>query len=237
MKKFKVLALGDIHAPFHSKEAISFIFDNIEKINPDVIIQLGDALDLFSFSNFPKTPLKKMNPQDELLEGIQVMGEIWDVLKKKCPRAKMIQILGNHCIRLNKRIIEKMPELSGMIDIGSLLNFEGVETIKDYTDFVEIDGVAYHHGFKLKPLEHAKHFERSAVFGHTHKSWIHYDQINGKLCFDFSVGYLADPQHQALKYQETKIHKWVHGIGIIDKAQPKFIPINIEKYKYKPIKF
>jgi predicted phosphodiesterase len=234
MAKYKVVALGDVHSPWNSKEAMSFIFDNIQKIKPDIICQLGDILDLVSFSTFPKKPLHKMSARDELTEGIAIAGEMWDVLRKKCPKAKMIQILGNHCVRLNKRILEKMPELHGLVDVGNLLSFPGVETVKDYSDFIVIDNVAYHHGWKSKPMEHARQFEMSAVFGHTHRAWIQWEPINGKLCFDMSVGYLADPQNNALQYRETKIHKWVHGIGVIDKGIPSYIPINIAKYQYKP---
>lgn len=235
--RHRVLVLGDIHAPFHSKEAITKVYDMVMELRPTVIIQVGDALDLFSFSNFPKKPLARMSARDELSEGLAVMNEIWEVMRKKAPRAKCIQILGNHCVRLNKRIIEKAPELHGLVDIGKLMDFKGVETIKDYSDFVVIDDVAYHHGFKTKPLDHARHFERSAVVGHTHRSWVQWEPINGKLCFDMSVGYLADPQHDALKYRETKIHKWVHGVGVIDQAIPAFIPFDIPKYHYKPTSF
>lgn len=234
--KYKVLALGDVHAPFHSKECISYIFDKVEQIKPNLIIQLGDMLDLLSFSRFPKVPLHKMSPQDEILEGVQVAAEIWEVLGKKCPNAKRIQLIGNHDNRLTKSIIEKAPEFAAFVDVKKILDFPGVETIGSYKDFIVIDGVAYHHGFKSKPMEHARHFEKSAVVGHTHRSWTQWEPINGRLCFDSSIGYLADPLQEALKYRETNVHKWVHGFQIIDRGMPKFYPINVPKYEYKPLK-
>jgi len=237
MAKYKICFLPDTHFPFHSKEAISKVFDLVERIKPDIIIQCGDLLDFFSQSRFPKKPLERMSASDEIADGLATAEEFWKVLGLKAPKAKLIQLLGNHDVRPVKMIKEVAPSLTSFISLKQIYTFPKVELIDDYSDVVQIDGVAFHHGFKTKPLEHARHFESSACTGHTHRSWVHWEPINGKMRFDMSCGYLANPQHDALKYRDTKIHKWVHGVGVINKGQPRFIAFDIPQYHYKPITF
>jgi len=219
----KIIALGDIHAPFHSKDAISWALDKISSFNNVThVVQLGDSLDLFSFSKFARNPWS-IRPEDELQEGYETMVEIWKLIGKAAPKAKKLQIKGNHCDRLKKRIIEKFPEVSSLVDVDKLFTFENVKTVTDSRECLNINGILFTHGWKSRLGDHAKWFSQSTVCGHTHRGGVIDIPLFKEHVFELNAGYLASPEHEALKYPMNAFTQWTHGIGVIDEHGPRFI--------------
>lgn len=218
----KIIAIGDVHAPFHDKKAVSWAIDVISELKPTHIVQVGDSLDLFSFSKFARNPWS-IRPDEEIQEGHETMKEFWSILQKKTPYAHKIQLKGNHCDRLKKRIIEKFPEVSSLVEVDKLFTYEKVKTITDSRDCFELNGILFTHGWKSKLGDHAQWFSQSVVCGHTHRGGvIELPQFNRHV-FELNAGHLADPTHEALKYTHNKFTKWTQGIGFIDKYGPRFI--------------
>lgn len=221
------LCLGDVHAPFINKKTflkvLSFV-DTLKK-KPDYIIQIGDLYDFYSASRFPKNP-NITTPEQEVLDGRACAEEMWRSLKKRAPRAECYQLLGNHSMRPNKKLMELAPELFSYFIPKPLWDFPGVHTIRDIRTELILEGIAFQHGHRSKPGDHAAYNGISTVVGHSHKGSVTFlPQISKELIWELNCGYLADPSHEALKYTPQKFNKWLHGIGYIDELGPRFIPL------------
>lgn len=77
----KVFAIPDTHFPWCDHKALVKIYDAIENMSPDVVIQLGDVLDLYSWSRFARS-LDIMTPKEELEAGLSDYRVFWKTIKK-----------------------------------------------------------------------------------------------------------------------------------------------------------
>lgn len=206
-------------------QTLKSIYTAIEKERPKIVIQIGDLYDLFSFSRFPKR-LDVIGPEQELIEARRTAEAMWHKITTIDPKIKCYQILGNHCVRPKKLVLEKCPELYPLVvrSWQDMFRFKGVETLYDDRDDLELDGVIYEHGFYSRPGLHLRENMKSTVFGHTHRPWIHYEKIRKQTLFELNVGYAANPESPALAYSRKKWGKSVRGHGLIDEQGPRFIP-------------
>lgn len=222
-----ILCLGDLHAPFVHKPSVSKVLDFLSEMKPkpDYIVQLGDGRDLFSYSRFPK--LQKILPEWELSEGTVVLEEIWGAIQRRAPKAKCIQLLGNHCVRVEKAVKEKFPEIHSLVDFDSLWKFSGVHVHREIAEPLKIDKYFFMHGYLSGLGAHARKFQRNVVCGHTHKGGVAvvpiYDVGSESFVTELNCGHLADPEHEALKYTPLKWTGWTHGVGLIDRYGERFI--------------
>lgn len=222
----RVLVIPDCHFPFVCKRSMGKLLDRLKQHKPDVVIQLGDLLDLFSLSRFPKSQNTiGMTPAEEVAYGRAGAEEMWGYICKKLPRAKKFQLLGNHSNRLNKAIEERLPELCGVIDMKHLWEFDGVETVHDIREELVIDKVCYLHGYRSKLGDQAKYNLMNTCVGHSHRGGVFFTSIKGKTIWELNAGYIADPQSKALGYTKQRWTQWTIGYGLIDELGPRFIPL------------
>lgn len=92
--------LSDIHKPIHDVKALAAVEQMLEARQPDVIIQLGDLLDLGSLGHFIKHPAIVGTLQEEFDMGY----EFWKNIRTICPNSYCIQIEGNHEKRLQREL-------------------------------------------------------------------------------------------------------------------------------------
>lgn len=221
----RVLAIPDVHFPFHNQDSLSLVYALIEKLHPDVVIQLGDLYDMYSFSKYPRSQ-DIMTPNEELAEGRQAAEAMWkNVRKSGTSKMRMIQILGNHDERPAKRIQEKYPEISSLIDLNHLWSFNGVETISEDRAKFSIDGVIYTHGHKSKLGDHMKFLGKSVVRGHSHRAGLIWLNQWDSLLFEMECGYIADDKSAPLMYTHTQQMQWIQACGFISEYGPQIIPL------------
>jgi predicted MPP superfamily phosphohydrolase len=229
----RVLILGDLHCEFVSKEALDWVFNVvIPEKKPNIIVQCGDLYDFYSFSRFPRSH-NITTPNMEILNGRACAEEIWRITKKKAPKAKCYQLLGNHCDRPKLRLVEKFPELESLLSIDHLWQFPGVETIHDSKQelILEINKevMFFMHGYRSKLGDHAKYNLYSTIVGHSHRGGVVYSTIydhslkNEKTIFELNVGFLGDAKSRVMDYRSQKLSSWTLGVGFIDKFGPQFI--------------
>ena len=218
----KILALGDVHFPFHNKECLERAYSYAEYFKPDYIIQLGDLLDFYSFSKYPRSH-NEFTPKEEVRLGREGASEMWLRLKKASPSSKCYQILGNHCVRPVKRTMETMPEMEDWIKgyFKELFTFDGVNTIYDIREELVIDEILFTHGFLGKEGAHRDYFMRNVVFGHLHKLWVQYRRLHNQQFFEACAGFLGDPDSKGLSYTPTKTANYQLGILSIDQFGPR----------------
>jgi len=217
----KILALFDIHFPFHDKKAIetAIEFDS----GYDTVIIGGDMLDMYSGSKFCKDPsYKKM--QDEIKIGRQFL----EYLRSKFPKAEFHYIEGNHDIRLKRYLWDHAPALAGLevLKLESLLELDKTR-VRYYDNGTILKAGSLHilHGNEMG-MKGGVNPARTGLyrtldnlaFGHFHKSQtISVRRIGGEEIAIRSVGCLC-----YLNPAYLPINEWNNGFCIIEVEGNKF---------------
>jgi predicted phosphodiesterase len=225
-----ILILGDCHYPFASKRAINRVIDRLSEKPFAHIIQIGDLLDQYCFTRFPKQNI--MLPDREIKYGRELAQRMWAKIHSLQPQSTLVQILGNHDVRLIKRCEERLPEAQDLVKatLLELYRFDNVLTIEDPREeyFINhpIHGkIAALHGYKSRLGDHTKFMHCHTVHGHTHKGGVAYIPIMGKLLWELDVGFLGDNNKTPLGYTPQKTSNSTSGWGEIDDLGPRFIPL------------
>lgn len=211
-----VFCISDCHFPFHNKRAYTQMLKELKAAKPTHVVQIGDLLDQYVFSKYSRS--LEITPNNEITLGLRYAEQLWTDVARLAPKAKRIQILGNHDMRLAKRIAERLPEMSLFLEKGTY-TFPGVKVLKTDRDYMEIDGVVYVHGWLSKSIDHAKHFNKPVVHGHRHRMII---ETYGKL-WSMDVGYMADGTSLPLMYTQSKFTHWTLGCGVVENGKPRLI--------------
>lgn len=221
----RIAILGDLHEPFsHEKTKQDFkLF--CEKFNPNYIVQIGDAMDAYSNSKFPRSH-NVFTPKEEESLARKRLEEMWTELHKAVPCARRIQLLGNHDIRVMKRVLESLPSIEHWAEayLKDLMTFDNVETIFDTREEYLISDIAFIHGYQGGYGSHSNHLMRNVVCGHLHKGSVVFRSYRGHTMFELNVGFAADPESKGLTYTPTRTTGWTLGWGAIDEYGPRFIP-------------
>ncbi len=213
----KVFVISDTHFPFENKQAYNKMLLAIKQEKPTHVVQIGDLLDQYVFSRYSKSA--EITPKFEVSVGIQAAQVMWTVIQRLVPKAKCYQLMGNHDMRLGKRIMERLPELEGLLDKG-VYSFPGVKTLKSDRESITIDGVMYVHGWLSKSIDHAKHFNMPTVHGHRHRPCIEIDRPG---LWSMDVGFLGDEKSLPLSYTQNKLTKWTLACGVVENRKPRLI--------------
>ena len=212
----KILCWPDSHYPFVNKEAeekmIQFAIEN----QPDYIIQVGDLLDCYAASKFPRSQ-NIFTPKEEERLGIEMATNAWKKLREGCPKAKCFQLMGNHDVRILKRTLESLPIAEHWIEayFKQLFSFEGVETIFDTRQELEVDGILFTHGF-LSSGSHKDYYLKNVIHGHDHKLYVMHRRIHGQNIFEMSCGFIGDVESKPLSYTSSKLANFQLGFGWVD---------------------
>lgn len=214
----KVFVISDTHFPFHSKKGYKKLLKLIREERPTHVVQIGDLLDQYVFSRY--TRKMEITPENDIVKGLKFAKQMWKDIKKIVPRAKCYQLLGNHDIRISKRIAEQLPELSGFFSQKNLYKFPGVWVANSDRSFLTLFGVKYVHGWLSKSIDHARHFNAPTVHGHRHRPTIEVDRPG---LWSMDVGFTANEKSAPLQYTMSKLTKWTMACGIVENGQPRLI--------------
>lgn len=169
-----IVVIPDVHLPKHDPESLAIAENLCAHLQPDIIVQIGDLLDVYKLSRFDKDPASKTTLQDELDHGV----EFWRRIRDRNPHAELHWKEGNHEERLRKFLWSKAGELACLRAL-------------DFTELMCLDkfGVTFHAAnsrFNVGPLKithgkatgggrsgNAAHAELSCgvsgISGHTHR--------------------------------------------------------------------
>ncbi len=227
-----VLAVGDLHKPWHSRRTLLAIYEAIRRIKPDIVIQMGDLYDLFSWTRFPRS-VNIYTPAQELTLARKDAELFWSSVKHAAPRkCRYIQLLGNHDDRAVKLALSKAPELEHFVSEGvrSLMRFPNVETVDDSKEVYMIDGIGYHHGYLLRPGDHARAHLCRMVTAHTHYGYVMPLKLETGIIWELGVGFAANRFAKPLSYAaQRRFSRCTLGYGVIDRYGPRFYPLNTEE--------
>lgn len=222
----KIAILGDLHEPFgHDKVKSQFkLF--CEREQPEYIVQVGDAVDFYSHSKFPRSH-NIFTPKEEERLARTRLEELWTTLNRVCPKAKKVMLLGNHAVRPLKRVLEAMPSMEHWAEkyLEEYLTFDGVQTVMDPREEFKISDISFIHGFMGGMGKHRDYLMTNVVLGHLHVGSCTFRNIGGRTLFELNAGLAGDPFSKGLSYTPTKSVQWTLGYAAIDSLGPRFIPL------------
>lgn len=223
----RILAIGDTHLPYCDQWRLGQVLRAISDLRPTVVVQMGDAYDFQNWSRYD-TDRPGMTPEEELAAGYRQLYDLWQEVHRRAPRARKIQLKGNHCVRVLKHArrnapkLEAVLELTGLPDLWVFPEF-GVESPPDDRTIVEVEGIAFHHGHRMKLGDHMLQNLQHTVTGHTHRGGVFYRRFRGSVSlFELNAGYIADDNSPAMAYTPTNRAQSVPGFGWIDANGPRF---------------
>lgn len=231
----RIAGLFDIHAPYHSIDAITCALDYLKKENPDGVVIGGDLFDFHGLSKYMTDPRKK-NFAAELSVGVEVIKVIQKELK-----CHIYYKLGNHDERYQHYLWTKLGELNGVEDfeLANLLKKRISDiTIIDEKRIIKAGDLNIVHGHEfassiISPVNIARGLylraKSNAICGHHHRTSEHTEQdINGKIVTTWSVGCLSE-----LHPQYMPINSWNHGFCMVDISGKEFEVRNKRIWKGK----
>lgn len=211
----RILVVPDVHRPYHDKKAWATMLRAAKRFCPNKIIVLGDFVDFYAVSDHDKDPARKYKLVDELKSGREGLEELEDLGAEQ-----LFFDCGNHEDRLNRYLVRRAPELHDLISVQD--SFELKEhgwKFQKYGTHSNI-GKLYHthdvgYAGKHAVFHTGSAFQRSVVFGHTHRLSVNYfGSVDGKRHFAASLGWLGDID--AADYMpQAKKAEWQLGFGIV----------------------
>jgi len=214
----------DKHFPIHDQKAINVVCKAIEKVQPDIYVDLGDTGEWEYFSKHywkgkNQKPLEDLIPLlDKDVKAVNKgMNQIDRALDKvDCKERHFVQ--GNHEVWLDNFVI-KYPYLTQYTTENALkLKKRGYE----YHPYqrkkpLRIGKLYFTHGkftTKYHAWKHLDHYGKSIMYGHTHdlQRYTHTDLDGTKSAW--SLGCLKDIENDEA-WLGGKLTNWNHAFAII----------------------
>jgi len=263
----KSIAFSDIHFRFEDPVALKVTLDFTEELQPDNIFVVGDVPDFPDISRFSNSPLDSLTDEDladmtklvleskrqgkskkyikpRLQRDFERIYEFFKDLRRRCPKARIYWIYGNHDHRMQGHVEDNTPQLAGVRrpgDKGDILSLAeitkvsefGVETVysgKNESSMIYGD-LLIGHWYKVssksaataRSLINAKH--KSLVVPHVHRMGSCYKTLNdGTVLVGIEIGCVCRLDPDWMEYPN-----WQHGLAVIHKKK------NSKRFYVQPI--
>lgn len=216
MKTF--LVVPDIHVPFHCRKYIKLVTKIIKHINPDGLVQLGDALDAFQISTYSKDPSRRNLLAEDIEDYKQILNEWARNLK---PHSHIHLLCGNHEQRLERYIASNCRDLHGLVPgWKTLLGIDIRNKVGQHHwhwhpyhkwNSCQIGDCVLMHGFYFNQHVAAtclQKYRTNVIFGHTHRLQFIHDGTH----WACSLGHGSDENDTA--HQPTPTG-WKQCLGLL----------------------
>lgn len=222
------LILPDIQFPYHDDLMLRKLIKVAEDIQPDAIVQIGDAIDLPMVSKWTKG--REGEYMKTLPQHIAGWSGVLQELRALCPDAKITWLEGNHDMRLTQYVKDYAPPLATLeaLTIESLFKLEELRVdyvqgpIRIATNTYAVHGHesgGYSGTPQLWETKFAKRYgsDANTIFGHTHQPFLltRAYGFNGKVKprFTMNVGSIMDPTHA--KYVKDGSVSWTMSFALL----------------------
>jgi hypothetical protein len=239
----RIAALFDVHAPYHSIEALTAALDFLSDKDITTLLIGGDFFDFYGMSRYAKDPDKR-NTAEEIKIGVELLKTIFETLSPE----KVVFKYGNHDERFEHYIWQKFAEIPQLTDFEEMKQIS-LETIlrnrlgKDFPiDFVtdkriiKVGNLNVAHGHEFpsgisSPVNIARGLylraKANTICGHHHRSSSHVEQdINGQMITTWSVGSLCE-----LHPLYMPINSWNHGVALITLDESGIVDVQNKRIK------
>lgn len=229
---------------FHDEAAMSVALDVVAELEPDLIVNLGDKLDLAEIGRWVKEPGFQRTTQATINRGHLFLAE----QRARAPKAAIRYLEGNHEARLPRWVMENagwafglrracLPDSWPVLSVPDLLRLDalGVEYVSGYPAGITWinDRLACVHGSKVRSSGSTAAAviddERvSVIFGHVHRIELQHKtrrtRHGGRSSLAASPGCLcridgAVPSTKGgtdpLGRPVQAVENWQHGVAVV----------------------
>jgi predicted phosphodiesterase len=195
-----ILLISDLHIPYHDIDAITIALDYGKKENVNTIFINGDLIDNSQVSRFEKD-MKKRSVKQEF----DATKEFLVQLRAAFPDASIYWLKGNHCVRWEKFLEQKVREIWDdpyfHLEERLRLNEQNIKLLDD-TVLVKAGKLSITHGHHIfkgifVPVSPARgaflRAKQSVIVGHLHRASYHPEMdLDGKVIGCWSTGALCE---------------------------------------------
>jgi UDP-2,3-diacylglucosamine pyrophosphatase LpxH len=224
--RYKVVAGGDAHIPFHHRAVIQEFLRLIKAEKPTHVVLTGDMVDMYNLSRYLKDPLCHTT-EFELVE----LQKLFTSLRKASPKGKIYYLEGNHEERPIKYLFRNAPAVLAMnvLNIPKFLKLKkyGIKWVS-HREELRIDGILYTHGHKTVTVAGGSvramqmSFREDMVMGHCHRLAHIYTEAGNpdrSQIVGVEAGFLGDKKGTGFSYVSRA--NWCNGAVVIDKRKPR----------------
>lgn len=218
-----ILAFGDIHAPYQHPDTLDFLRDVSAAWNPDRIIDLGDDLDMYTVSDYPKDIHHPDTWSSEFKKGrkfIESLGQLFPTLEV-CE--------SNHSSRAYKKSRVAGVPREFMVPFLQVIGAPEGWKLKDYVRLT-VDSTRTHwlfqHTMVAGAFEAAKSLGVSVCLGHAHTKFGAQAFSNGfNILYGVDAGCLISDKGSPFAYNKNQISRPLRGCVVIADGVPRLIPM------------
>ena len=226
-KRYKndtVMVWSDLHAPYQHKHALEFLGDIKQTYKPDRIVCLGDLLDMYSVSSYPKDINHKDSWSKEIKNARKVLKEIGKLFPK------MDVMSSNHDDRLAKKAGVAGVPREFLVPYRTVVDAPEEWVWKDRLSLT-IDStrekLCFAHTLTGGALAGAKDYGCTTVIGHHHSRFgsTGFKSPAGNLIFGVDSGCLISDKGSPYKYNKQDRSRPIQGCVIIAGGVPILLPL------------
>ena len=237
--------------PMHDRLAWDIVVQTAKKLQPHVVVLLGDMLDLADWSDkYVAGPDMYYTTQPTIVELAWWIGQ----LRKACPKdCEFVYLEGNHEQRMDRAILKHIPSAYGLksssgdsiaLSVPTLLNLDemGVDYYDGYpnSEYWLTDTIKFTHGTVVRQgggktsSEVVKTSQVTQGFGHIHRLELSSKTVHGRdgarTVYAFSPGTICRLDGVVPGYK--KLNDWQQGMAVIHYSEEisdhtiDLIPIN-----------
>lgn len=236
---------SDCHFPHHDDRTLNILYQVLDDISPEIVVDHGDTLDCEQISKYPKDPYNRTSLSDEVKMAARHIGTVHNIT----PNAHHIWLEGNHEDRLRRVIWD----LADKRTAGELLTLPNVKEVLSWESMLGLDSIGWEvvnypntkilfnrlvlaHGSKVRAQSAASakaehdQYGKSGISGHTHRmgSYYHTD-FNGPQVW-IELGMMGRIRNEYVAHAN-----WQQGFCVIswnsDRTRFGVEPINVHDGK------
>ena len=219
-----VLGIGDLHVPYQHPDAIPWLIALNQKYKFDKVVNLGDEIDLHSFSFHTHDP-DLLSPGHELAAAIEALQPLY----KEFPEMDLCE--SNHGSLVFRRA--KHFGLSARVikSYGEVIQAPKGWNWKFEVDLQLSNGhrCMFHHSYGGNILLASQRRGQNLVSGHIHNSFSVQHWTNSeRTFFAAQAGCLVDDTSLAFAYNKATIQRPILGSVAILDGVPKLLPMFLD---------
>lgn len=214
---YTIVALPDVHLehcrPPH--ESYLAVKSFASEIKPDIVIILGDFLELPCFNHHNRKKAR-------LFEGKRFALDV-DLARRELDfwlsvSGRVAYIEGNHELWA-QRFVEEVPQMEGVVDLPRQLRLDELGiSWTPHGQILSVGRVNFTHGWSASKYCAAAHLQEVGdhlFFGHTHTLQVHAARVGAgrEPYIAASIGCLCDRNPH---YLRGKPNRWVNAFAVIE---------------------